>query len=384
MGLAPLRSRRTVAGMPDTGPTVRLAAPSLRGVVRLVAIVAVCAIGLYLVWRTREVLRLAAVALFVGLTLNPIVDAVDRPARLPRAGVILLLYAVLAGGVVVTGAVVVPSTVRQVQQLSRNAPTYLHDLRRNATFRRYDDRYHITAKLQRDTRALPGRLQHAAGPLQRVTVQAFSAVSQLLTVLALAFLLMLHGREYMGMALRLTGDREVRPRALVTDINRAVAKYMLGNVAISGLATVATWLVLTLLGVPYALSLGLLVGFFDLIPLVGATLGAIFVGVATATVDFPTATIVWVAFIIVYQRVENSFIQPVVYGRALKVNPIVTIVAVLIGASLLGILGALLAIPIAAAIQILLRDWWTHRPATDVTDAYAPAQNGFGAELAQP
>jgi predicted PurR-regulated permease PerM len=98
---------------------------------------------------------------------------------------------------------------------------------------------------------------------------------------------MLHGREYMGMALRLTGDREARYRALVIDINRAVAKYMLGNVAISGLATVATWLVLTLLGVPYALSLGLLVGVFDLIPLVGATLGAIFVAIATATVDFP-------------------------------------------------------------------------------------------------
>jgi predicted PurR-regulated permease PerM len=371
--------------MPDPCPTVRLAAPSLRGVVRLVAIVAACAVALYLAWRTRGVLQLAAIALFVGLTLNPIVDAFDRRVHLPRAGVILLLYAVLAGGVVVTGAVVVPSTVRQVQQLSRDAPRHLHDLRRNATFRRYDDRYQITAKLQRDARALPSRLQQAAGPLQRVTVQAFGFVSQLLTVLTLAFLLMLHGREYMGMALRLTGDREARYRALVIDINQAVAKYMLGNVAISGLATVATWLVLTVLGVPYALSLGLLVGFFDLIPLVGATLGAIFVAIATATatVDFPTATIVWVAFIIVYQRVENSFIQPVVYGRALKVNPIVTILAVLVGASLLGILGALLAIPIAAAIQILLRDWWTHRPAAVVSDAYAPAPNGSTGELVQ-
>ena len=371
--------------MPDPGPTVRLAAPSLRGVVRLVAIVAACAVALYLVWRTRGVLRLAAIALFVGLTLNPIVDAFDRRVRLPRAGVILLLYAVLAGGVVVTGAVVVPSTVRQVQQLSRDAPRHLHDLRRNATFRRYDDRYQITAKLQRDARALPGRLQQAAGPLQRVTVQAFGVVSQLLTVLTLAFLLMLHGREYMGMALRLTGDREARYRALVIDINRAVADVHGGQRRDQRRSRpVATWLVLTVLGVPYALSLGVLVGFFDLIPLVGATLGAFFVAIATATVDFPTATIVWVAFIIVYQRIENSFIQPVVYGHALKVDPIVTILAVLVGASLLGILGALLAIPIAAAIQILLRDWWTHRPTAVVSDAYAPAQNGSTGELVQP
>src|SRR3954454_1035845 len=142
--LAHLLSRRTVAAMPDPGPTVRLAAPSLRGVVRLVAIVAACAIGLYLVWRTREVLRLAAIALFVALTLNPIVDAADRRVRVPRAAVILALYAALAGGIVVTGAVIVPSTVRQVGQLSRSAPTYLHDLRHNGTFRHYDDRYRIT------------------------------------------------------------------------------------------------------------------------------------------------------------------------------------------------------------------------------------------------
>jgi hypothetical protein len=108
-------SRRTVAAMPNPGPTVRLAAPSLRGVVRLVAIVAACAVTLYLVWLTRGVLRLTAIALFLALTLNPIVDAFDRRIAIPRAGIILLLYAVLAGGVVVTGAVVVPSTVRQVQ-----------------------------------------------------------------------------------------------------------------------------------------------------------------------------------------------------------------------------------------------------------------------------
>jgi len=139
---------------------------------------------------------------------------------------------------------------------------------------------------------------------------------------------------------------------------------------ISVLATIATWIVLTILGVPYALSLGFLVGFFDLIPLVGATLGAIFVGLATVTVHFPTATIVWVAFIIVWQRFEDYVVQPLVYGKALRVNPIVTIVSVLAGASLLGILGALLAIPIAAAIQIILRDWWAHRDhAAPVTES---------------
>jgi predicted PurR-regulated permease PerM len=94
---------------------------------------------------------------------------------------------------------------------------------------------------------------------------------------------------------------------------------------------------------------------------VGATLGAIVVAFATVTVDFPTATILWVVFIIVWQRFEDYVVQPMVYGRSLRVNPIVTIVSVLAGAALLGVLGALLAIPIAAAIQIVLKDWWASR-----------------------
>jgi predicted PurR-regulated permease PerM len=342
-------------------PPVRLASPSLKGVVRIIAIVVACVIALYLIWRVRDVLRLVVVALFLALALNPVVDAIDTRVRVPRAAVILALYVVLAAGVVVVGVVVVPSMVKQVGQLSRDAPGYLHDLRHNATFRKYDDRYHLSAHLEDDARALPSRLGDATGSLQSVTVRAFGVIGQFVTVLSVAFLLMLHGRQYVNMGLRLTGRREARYRKVIADVNQAVAKYMLGNVAISVLATLATWLVLTILGVPYALSLGIVVGFFDLIPLVGATIGAIIVGVATATVDFPTATIVWVAFVIVYQRFENYLVQPLVYGRALDVNPLVTILGVLAGAALLGILGALLAIPIAAAVQIILRDWWTNR-----------------------
>ena len=163
------------------------------------------------------------------------------------------------------------------------------------------------------------------------------------------------------MGLSLAGSEPGRSPGVIIDIKNAVAGYTLGNLAISGLATLATWIVLSLLGVPYALSLGFVVGFFDLIPLVGATLGAIVVGVATLTVDFPTATLIWIGFIIVWQRFQEYVVQPLVYRKSVSVNPIVTIVSVLAGASLLGILGALLAIPTAAAIQIVLRGWWANR-----------------------
>jgi predicted PurR-regulated permease PerM len=351
---------------PPATATIRLSAPSLRGVVRLVVIVVACGVALYLAWRLRAVVRLLAISLFFAMTLFPIVDAVCSRLRVHRAIAILAAYVLLIAGIVVVGYVVIPSLVSEVQQLSRNAPDYATQLRHNGTFRHYDDRYHISAKLVSDAHRLPHLLGQFVGPLKDVTVQAFSFIGQLVTVLAITFLLVLHGREYVDMGLSLTGEREHRYRRVIVDIRKAVAGYMLGNVVISVLATIATWIVLSILGVPYALSLGLVVGFFDLIPLVGATLGAIVVAVATLTVDFPTATIVWLAFIIVWQRFEDYVVQPLVYGKALRVNPIVTIVSVLAGASLLGILGALLAIPTAAAIQILLRDWWANRSAVDL------------------
>ncbi len=345
----------------DERPVVRLAAPSARAVVRMVLLLVVTAVLLYLLWKVRTVVRLIGISLFLALALIPVVDAFDRRLRMHRAAIILIVYIVLLGAVVVIGAVVVPSLVKEIGQLSHDAPRYARELRGNATFRHYDNRYHISGKLVADARGLPHALGKLVGPLQDVTVSAFSLIGQLVTVLAITFLLILHGREYVNLGLALTGEREERYRRLIIEVNQAVSKYVLGNIIISLLATLVTWIVLSILGVPYALSLGLVVGFFDLLPLIGATLGAIVVAIATVPVNFPIATIVWIAFIIVWQRIEDYVVQPLVYGRALNVNPIVTIVSVLVGASLLGILGALIAIPTAAAIQIVLGDWWRTR-----------------------
>src|SRR3954447_930307 len=164
--MALMSARDARAADADTDQTVRLAAPSPRTVVRVVAIVVACAVALYLAWRLRDVLRLVIISVFLALALLPLLDAVDARVRVPRAAVILSLYAVLAAGVMVVGAVVVPSMVKEVQQVSREAPRYEQELRRNQTFRRYDDRYHITARIQGDARGLPSQLGEATGPLQ--------------------------------------------------------------------------------------------------------------------------------------------------------------------------------------------------------------------------
>jgi hypothetical protein len=229
--------------------TVRLASPSLQGVVRFVLIVVACGIALFLAWRAREVIRLVGISVFFALTLMPVIDATCSKTRAPRALVILAVYVLLIAAVALVGYVVAPSLVKEVQQLSHNAPQYATELRRNSTFRHYDNRYHISTKLVHDARGLPHLLGHLVGPLKDVTVQAFSFIGQLITVLAIAFLLVLHGREYVNMGLSLTGEREQGYRQLIIDINKAVASCMLGNIIISGLATLATWIVLSILGV---------------------------------------------------------------------------------------------------------------------------------------
>jgi predicted PurR-regulated permease PerM len=119
--------------------------------------------------------------------------------------------------------------------------------------------------------------------------------------------------------------------------------------------------VLSILGVPFAAPLAVVIFFLDLIPLVGATIGAVLVGVVTLFADFPTATIVWVIWSIVYQQIENNVIQPQIQRRAVDINPFLVIVAVLFGATLLGVLGALVAVPLAASIQIALREYLDYR-----------------------
>jgi predicted PurR-regulated permease PerM len=243
-------------------------------------------------------------------------------------------------------------------------------LRKDKTIRRYDNRYHITKKLEQQATALPSKLGTAAGTLSSITVGVFSTIVQLITVLTIAFFLLLDGGRIVAWGLdRLAPDRAPRAHEVAGRIYRTVAGYVTGNLAISLIAGLVSFVTLTALGIPFALPLSVLIGFFDLIPLVGATIGAIIVGIVTLFNGFPTSTIVWAVVQIVYQQVESNVIFPVVYRRTVQVNGLVTIIAVLIGASLLGILGALLAIPVAGAIQIVVTEAWQLRSESRASSA---------------
>lgn len=348
---------------------------STRAIVRIVLTIAATVAALYFLYLVRSVLVLVFIAVFLAVAMGPGVDAFQRRG-LPRAPSIFAVFLLVLACIVGVGLLVVPPIVTQVEDLSQDIPGYLQDLRENKTFRKYDDKYHITRELNEQANTLPTKLGDAAGALRDITVGVFSTLVQLVTVLTLTFFLLLDGGRITGFLLRLRGpDKEAQYRQVASDIYRSTAGYVAGNLLISLLAGVVAYLTMTMLGIPFAVPLAVLMAFLDLIPLVGATIGGVAIALVAGFNDFPSDLIIWTIVFIVYQQLENNVVQPLVYRRTVNVPPLLVIVSILIGASLLGVLGALVAIPVAAAIQIVIKDVWRVRqenPETPVIIAGTP------------
>jgi predicted PurR-regulated permease PerM len=156
-------------------------------------------------------------------------------------------------------------------------------------------------------------------------------------------------------------ERRERLDRAMGRISTAVANYVGGALAQATIAGITSFIVMKILGIPFAAPLAVLVGFADLIPLVGATIAAVLVGIVTIFADFPLDTIIWVIWAVVYQQLENTVIQPQIQRRAVDLHPFLVLVSVLFGATLFGVAGALLAIPGAASVQIAVGEWWMFR-----------------------
>lgn len=339
-----------------------------RTVVRVILIAVAIAAVLWFLWRIRSVLEMLFIAVFLAIALGPIVEFFARRG-VKRSLAILLTYLLLLATVFGLGLLVVPPIVNGVNDFVGNVPGYVSDLRHSKTFRKYDDKYKITPKLEQQAKKLPTHLSAAVSGLRTVTVGVFGTLFQLVTILVMAFFLLLDGKRILRFAFRELGpEHGERLARMGEDVYQAVGGYVAGNILISVIAGISAYVVMLILGLPFAVPLAVLVAFFDLIPLVGSTIAGAVVGIVAAIVGFPTKLIIWVIFLVVYQQVENNLIQPVVYRRTVAIHPLIVIVAVLIGASLLGVLGALLAIPIAATVQIVVKEWWQYRRARLLPD----------------
>jgi len=334
--------------------------PTVRSIVHIVLVVVCVVITLYLLWLLRKPISWLLIAIFLAVALSPPVNWLAR--RMKRGFAIAIVYLGLLLIPILLIAAIVPPLITEANNFADNVPAYADDVtefvQKNKQLREINEDYDITTQLEKEARKLPNRLGGAAGTLRDVGLGIVNSVFALITILVLTAFLLGSGRNWIDalVASRPPEQRD-RLRRSLDNMASAVSGYMAGALTIAVIAGVATYIVLAILGVPFKGPLAVLAGLFSLIPLVGATIAAVLIGIVTLFEDFPTATIIWTIWAIVYQQLENHLIQPQIQKRTVNVQPIITILAVLFGGTLLGIMGAIVAIPVAASIQILLREY---------------------------
>jgi predicted PurR-regulated permease PerM len=341
---------------------------STRTVLRVIALVVLCAIALWLLWQLRKPIGWVLMAGFIAIALSGPINFLNRkglPRPLAIAAVYITLLMIPAGLI----AIVVPPIVTQGTQLAENAPDYANEtqdyINKNEQLKKLDKKYDLSTELQKQAKTLPNKIGDAASVLGSIGLGLVNSVFALLNILIMSVFLVSRGRGWIDplINLRPAEERE-RWHRIADDVGAAVAGYVQGAIIVAFIAGISTYVMLTILGVPFRAPLAVLAGLASLVPLVGATIAAIIIGAVTLFVDFPTATIVWAIWAIAYQQFENNIIQPQIQKRTVQVHPFGVLVAVLFGATLLGVVGALVAIPIGASVQILIREVMAYRRET--------------------
>ncbi len=315
-----------------------------------------------LLWNTlgrlTTTFTLLVVALFLTLALNPVVESLTRRGmRRSLAVVAVFMGLIIVFGLL--GLLVVPPVAAQGAELAGNAPTYLDHFLRSRVVQDLDRHYHVVEKIQAEVakRASDsGFLSSLFGGVLGAGKAVVTGVFQFFTVLVLT-LFFLASLPRVKQAAYRTVPASRRPRvvSLSEEIMRRTGSYAIGQVAVAFVNALCSWIMMSIVGIPYAAVLAVLVGFLGLIPMVGATLGAVLVCLV-AFFDNPRYAVIAAIYYIVYQQIENYVVSPRIMQHTVSVPGAVTVVAALAGGTLLGILGALLAIPVAAALLLLYEE----------------------------
>lgn len=301
------------------------------------------------------ILLLVGMALFLAVGLDPAVGWLHRRGMSRNWAVVATVLAVVVpGGAFLAAAV--PPLAAQASDLQTEVPEFISRLQRdNVMVRELDERFDVVERVRDafSTESTAGST--AFGGMLGVARGVFSALASTLTVIVLALYFLASLPNLKRTAYRLVPrSRRARFSLLAEEVLDRIGAYLLGNLVTSLIAGVVAFVFFTLAGVPYPLPLAVFVAVADLIPLVGATIGAVVSVVVAFLVSVPVG-IATIVFSFVYQQFENFLLVPRVMQRTVDVTPLTTIIAALIGAALLGIFGALLAVPVAASIQIIGR-----------------------------
>ncbi len=347
--------------MSATFPPYRKPVP-WRTILAVLLVVLATAFTVVTLQRLGRIITWFVVAAFFAAILTPAVDFLDRRLKMPRVLATLIVFLLGLAAMAAMLYSFIRPLVDQAYEFSDNLPTYVEEAKAGrGPAGDLVTRYELDTYLERNQEKLRQTVTGAGGPAASFASSIFSTFAAVLTILVLIFLLLLEGPKVVDGLLRLIPPRHRdRVRRVARDSNRAITGYMFGNLAISVIAGIATYLMLTVLDVPFKGVLALWVAFADLIPLVGATLGAV-PTIAFAFLHSTTAGVVSLIFFIVYQQFENHVLQVSIMSRTVNVNPLTVLVSVLVGVGLFGLLGALLAIPAAGVIQVVAVDLYRDR-----------------------
>jgi predicted PurR-regulated permease PerM len=342
---------------------------STRTIVRVVAIVLTVIFTIVLVRLLWQPIAWILIAMFLAIALSGPVNLLAR--RMRRGLAITIVYLTVLLVPIAIASLIVPPLVRQGVDFVNDLPHYSRDLQReihkNKRLRKINNDLQLTDKIQKFADDAPAKIGQAAGVLRDVGSALINSIFAGFTIFVLSIFMVARGRVWIDAGLRLRGGASAEAIDAALDrIANAVGSYVGGAIAQATIAGVAAFIMLTILGVPFAGALAILMAFGDLIPLVGATLAAVLIGVVTVFNDFPSDTIIWAIFAVGYQQFENYVVQPQIQKRAVQLEPFVILVSVLFGGTLFGIPGALLAIPTAATFQISLQEWWRYRMANQL------------------
>jgi predicted PurR-regulated permease PerM len=329
----------------------------------IIGLVLATLLVLLLIRATSQVLTWMVIAVFFAVALHPAVNWVQRRAAFGRrwlATLLVFLVAFLLIGGLIT-LFVVP-LIREGSQVVADFPKIVEDARSGrGPVGGLIERFNLLEYAENNADRFREYASGLGAPTLALLSGAATTVAGIVTIFVLAYLMVLEAPKVVNGFLALLDDRRAeRVRRVGHDCAKTITGYITGNLLISVICGSLTYAVLAILGVPYAGLIALFVGLADLIPLVGATLGAVIASLA-AFVESTTAGIVVIVFFVVYQQLENHLLQPVIFARTVKLNPLTVLIAILLAVELAGILGALLAIPVAGIIQIVARDIWDTR-----------------------
>ena len=316
-----------------------------------------------IVQAARGILIWILIAVFLALALNPAVEWVQRLGVARRGLAVAIVFVGAIVAIAAIGATVIPTIVAQVNEFVDAVPDYVADLTAGRGRLGFLEREYQLTERVREALSTGGasKVLGISGTALAVTKGVVTAIVATVTIAFLTLFMLLEGPAWVERLYSLLPEeKQPRWRKVGHDIYRTIGGYVTGNLTISLIAGVVSTAVLLAVGVPYAVALGLLVAILDLIPLAGATIAAILV-TTVAFLDTTTSGVIVLLFFVVYQQLENHVIQPVVYGRTVQLSPLAVLIAVLIGAELAGVIGALAAIPVAGALQVILVDWLQYR-----------------------